>query len=404
MLLKLAWRNIWRNKRRTLITIASVFFAVIFSISIKGIKEGTYDRMIDNTVGDFFGYIQIHADGYWDEQTLDNSLLLSNSFLDSLNSMEFISNAVPRLQNFALVSSDTLTKGAMIMGIDPEREDRLSGMSKRVIDGKMISEGSSEVALGHKLADFLKLKTGDTLVVMGQGYHGNMAAGKFPISGLLKFPYPEFNDLFVVIPIEATQYLMSADSRATAMVIDLDNPDKMKKNTKRLSSFLGGSYEVMDWEEMLPELQKMIQFDRAEGYILMGILYILVSFGIFGTVLMMLAERMYEFGIMIAIGMKKRKLASLVWIEMIIITLLGGFSGMLTGYPLLVYFNYNPIYLGQDLAEVYEEFGFEPVLQTSTDVSLLFQQGFIIIFLATIISIYPVIRILKLNTIKAMRA
>ncbi|NNC96081.1 MAG: ABC transporter permease [Chitinophagales bacterium] len=404
MLLKLAWRNIWRNKRRTYITIASVMFAVIFAIVIKGLKEGMYDRMIENTVGNYFGYIQIHKSGYWDDQTLDNSFSIDQQFLDSIQKLTYITNALPRLQNFALVSSDTITKGAVILGLDPEKEEKFSSLGSRIIEGGIIENEELAVLLGYKLAEYLKLKVEDTLIIMGQGYHGNLVAGSYPVKGLLKFPSPELNDNFVILPFTVAQDLMSAGSRATNMILDLEDHNKMEKYTTGLKAYLGSTYEVMDWKEMMPEIDKMIEADRAEGIILMGILYLLVSFGIFGTVLMMLAERMYEFGIMISIGMRKYKLAFIVWIEMVIMTLLGGIAGMLLAYPLLIYFNLRPIYMGDDIAKAIEEYGFEPIMQTSTDPGILFEQGFIIILLATIISIYPIIKIKNLNSVKAMRA
>ena len=154
----------------------------------------------------------------------------------------------------------------------------------------------------------------------------------------------------------------------------------------------------------MPELRKMIDADKAEGYVFMFILYLIVSFGIFGTSLMMLAERRYEFGVMISLGMKKSMLALTVWFEMIALSLLGALSGMIAAFPICLYYNINPIKLGGDMTEMLEEYGMEAVLQFSIDSGIFTTQAIIVFLLASIISIYAFVKILNFNPIKEMIA
>jgi len=126
MILKIVWRNLWRNKRRTLITMASVFFAVILAVVMRSMQLGTYDRMIRNIAGFYSGYIQIHQQGYWDEQSLEKSFVMSDTVSDALKENKYVTEWVPRLESFALCSGKNATRGLRIVGTDPEKENAMS--------------------------------------------------------------------------------------------------------------------------------------------------------------------------------------------------------------------------------------------------------------------------------------
>lgn len=161
----------------------------------------------------------------------------------------------------------------------------------------------------------------------------------------------------------------------------------------------------MAWPELVPDLVDMIEADRVEGYIFMFILYMVISFGIFGTVLMMMAERQHEFGVLVAVGMKRSKLALVVFLEVISISLLGALAGIAGAYPVIGYFFLNPIrFGGEEAGKMMEEYGMEPILQPSLDLNIFAKQALIVAAVASIIAIYPFISVLRLSAIKAMRS
>lgn len=404
MRLKLAWKNIWRNKRRTLITLASVFLAVVLSILMMSMKQGIYNRMISSMIESFTGYAQVHSNGYWESKNLDDSFILNQGFEDSLTAVKGISGLVPRIEGFALSASENLTRGAMVIGVDPEKERLHTAMNQRVSQGEYLKTDDKSVLIGAGLAEYLKLKVGDTLVLLGQGYHGQNAAGKYPIKGLVKYGSPELSNQLIILPLKEAQWFYGAKDRCTNLVLIIDNPKKAKKISLNIRSFISNNYEVMHWEELNPVLKEMIETDQKEGYVFMFILYLVISFGIFGTMLMMIAERMHEFGVMVAIGMKRIRLATIVWLEVVSISLLGAGLGILAAFPVCGYFYYYPIEFGDEFGKMFEEYGMEPVLQASIDPGVFVQQAFIVAIIATIIAIYPFVRILKLSAIKAMRS
>ena len=140
MLLKIAWRNIWRNRRRTLITAASIFFAVFFAIVMNSFQRGVWDNVINNVVRFYAGFAQVHQKGYQEEQSLDKSFVLTDELMNTMNAPSQVHLTAPRLESFALASYQTLTKGALIVGIDPEKEDKLTTLASRVSQGEYLKK------------------------------------------------------------------------------------------------------------------------------------------------------------------------------------------------------------------------------------------------------------------------
>ncbi|MEM0997305.1 MAG: FtsX-like permease family protein [Bacteroidota bacterium] len=404
MLLKLAWRNLWRNKRRTLITAASVFFAVLLANFMVSIQNGMYDKMIDDVVGLQMGYAQVHQAGYWEEPIIDNSLQSTPELQEQLRSDPQVKDIVPRLETFALATSGELSRGCLVIGIDPEKENALSQLAQRIAEGRYLKSGSAPGALvAQGLAEKLNLGLGDTIVMIGQGYHAAPAAGKFAITGILRFGNPEMSNGVVYLALPDAQFMYAAEERITSYVLELEQPREAAQVVHGIEERLPGDYEVMDWQTMSPELMQMMEGDKGGNAIIVGVLYMVVGFGIFGTVLMMTAERRHEFGVTVAIGMKRRMLAFVVFLETVFVSLLGVIIGTATAFPIVVYFNRNPIRL-DSLAEAYAEFGLEPVLPTTIDPAIFLQQATTVLVIATLISIYPFQRILRLNPVRSMRA
>lgn len=402
--LKLAWRNIWRNKRRTLITMASVVMAVLLSTVMSSMQQGQYDQMIDNTVGSFSGHIQVQAPGYFDESTLDNSLEADSVFLQKIRDYEGVKSVIPRLDSYALAAGEDRSKAAMVVGIDVESEKDLSEPDQKIIKGKYFSSNSeSGILISEGLADFLDISKGDTLVLLGQGFRGMSAAGAYPVTGVMKFGIPDMNNSLVYLPLETAQVIYAAYGRLTSAVVLLQNPERVNQVVADLGQELGEEYAVLGWQTLMPELVQAIEADRGSAMILLLILYMIVGFGIFGTVLMMTAERKFEFGVMIAIGTARVRMAVMLILEMIFIIFMGTLFGMLGSLPFMYYYNINPLEFTGEAALAIEEYGMEPFIRFSTDPAIMIQQGTIILIIALVISLYPLLHMHKLKPVEAMR-
>lgn len=404
MYLKLAWRNIWRNKRRTLITMASVFFAVVLSTLMMSLKEGVYANMIDSMIGSYMGFGQVHAKDYWQEKSLDYSFEVTDELASSIQETRGIKTTLQRVEGFAMAASEDVTKVGMVVGVDVEQEAAINALHERVSSGTYLATDDQAAMLGTGLAEHLGLGVDDTIVLLGQGYHGVSAAGKYPIKALVKFGSPELSKQLVFLPIKEAQWFYGMEGLINNLILHFKSRGAATETINKLQKKLGDDYEVMSWQELTPELQNIIATDRMEGYVFMFILYMVVSFGIFGTILMMLAERKREFGVLVSVGMKRSKLAVVVWLEVIMIALAGALIGIAGAYPVCYYFSVNPVALGGDVAQMTEEYGMEAVIGSSIEASVFVQQAAVVLLIACLISLYPLTKLLRLRALKAMRS
>jgi putative ABC transport system permease protein len=194
---KLAWRNIWRNKRRTLITAASVFFAVLFASSMKSLQAGAWNEMIKNVTSLHIGYAQIHAAGFWENRSIDKSLS-EEDILQQLNEVEpeGLVGYLPRLESFALASSGDKSGAVLVVGADLEKEEQHSELSSRLVEGRLLEKGEPGVILAEGLAKKLNLGLQDSLILSSIGYHAASAVGLYPIKGIISFNNPELDKQF----------------------------------------------------------------------------------------------------------------------------------------------------------------------------------------------------------------
>jgi ABC-type lipoprotein release transport system permease subunit len=404
MFLKIAWRNLWRNKRRTMITLASIFFAVVLSSLMMSMKEGTYKNMINSMVGAHLGYVQIQDSSYAEEANIDDLMSYNSEIIDFLKSESKINAFAPRIESFALAASDEVTKGVMVVGGDPEIEKSMNQLDERISDGEYLSPGEKGTMIGAGLSEYLNLGVGDTIVLISQGYHGVSSAGKYPIKGLIKYGSPELSKQIVFLPLEMAQEFYGAEGMLTSISLDIQNKKHANVFAKQLNRRLMPGFRARSWEEITPELKNMIETDRVEGYVFMFILYMVISFGILGTLIMMIAERRKEFGILVGIGMRKWRLAITFLMEIIILSIIGALVGILGAFPVCAYFYANPIRFGEGMAEMIEEYGMEAILQTSLDPIIYIQQAIIVFVISLVVTMYPFFKISQLNVMNYLRS
>lgn len=376
--------------------------AVVLAVVTTALQKGVFENLIKNVVGFYTGYAQIHAKGYWNEQTLENAFSLTDTLAHHLNTSPAVEAIAPRLESFALISSGEKTKGCLVVGFDPTGENRITGLKAKVTQGSYPTTDSGFL-VAEGLAKSMNARLGDTLVLLGQGSYGSTAAGKYAISGILHFGSPNLNSQLVFMPLPQAQTLFDSPELATTIVILPKNPEQLSGMLTDLRSRLPDSYEVMGWQEMLPEIDQHIRTDTGSMYIIMGVLYLLISFGIFSTLLMMVAERQREFGMLVAVGMHKSKIAAvLVW-EALFITLSGCLLGIGISIPVAYLLKIHPIRITGEMAEVYERFGFEAIFPATTQADIFYNQAIVVLCISLVLSVYPVWRAMQLDPVTAMR-
>jgi ABC-type lipoprotein release transport system permease subunit len=402
--LVLAWRNIWRNRRRTLITMTSIVMAVVLSAVTQSMQRGQYDMMIDISAGQFSGHLQLQADGFLDEPTLDNSMELTDELISIVESEPGVKAVVPRLNSFALAAGYDRSRASMLIGIDINEERHLSDPEEKLVEGRYFTSNSDpSVVISQGLSEFLNVGLGDTLVLLGSGYQGMSANGAYPVVGILKFGLPDLNKALVYMPMETIHDFTGAYGRVTGVAILVENIKYSADIADRLQAKIPEGILALDWTIVMPDLVQAIEADYGSGFIILLVLYMVVGFGILGTVLMMTAERSYELGVMGAIGTPRSRLAGMITLEMFMITSIATLAGIVMSLPLMYYYNINPIMLEGEMVATMHEYGMEPFLQFSVDPLIPVTQAVIVLMISLVIALYPIVHMYRLKSVEAMR-
>jgi ABC-type lipoprotein release transport system permease subunit len=399
-MIKLAFRNLWRNRRRTVITVASVFFAVFFSVIMMSSQEGQWNKMIENTLLTQTGHIQIHQKGYWDDKVIDNFMTMDAAMLARLESIPGVANISPRVESFAMASYGTVTKGIAVMGVDPAKEAEKSGLSKRLVEGDYLLSDDGGIIIGAGLSRYLKAGVGDTLALIGQGYHGASAVGLFPVRGIVKLFITEMDNGFVYMTLPAAQQFIDLPDGYSGILISLHDGNALDKALAQCKTVLQSDeespYDVLPWTSTMERLLQQAESDKAISKIVVYILYLIVGFGILGTVIMMTNERRREFIVMISLGMSRGRLAATVATEMACIALMGVLFALMVSVPIAVWFNIHPIQFAGDMAKAMAEMGMEPLLPLSASPMLFVREVLTILVITALTTIFPVKKIMTM--------
>ncbi len=407
-LLKLAWRDIWRNHRRSLLTMGAVFFAVLLISLSQSVETGTYAAMERMVVRLFVSDLQIHRAGFQDNPTLSRSLTEEEYQWDALTEAHpWMTLATRRLSGFGLTSSDSSSAGTMIVGIEPDSERAISRFTRTVVDGQPLEGGDlGTVLLGEVLAKNLGSAVGDSVVLLTQGYRNVMGADLYAVKGLLRMGSPDLDRSMLVMTLSDAQDLFSMYDRFTELVVRTEDFGKAASYADELiADFPEDDYEVMTWRTMMPDLEQLRQLDSAGNYVFYFFLILLVGFEIFNTTLMTMMERVREFGVMMSIGMKPHQISILVALQLFLKMIMALAASVLVTSILVYFLSQNPIPLSAEMMELYEDWGFlVEGISFSANPSI-FVFPVVAVATASILSmVYPVVRMHRFSPVGALRS
>ncbi len=403
MLVTLAWRNIWRQKRRTVLTASALALALFLSLTMRAMQEGSYSISIDNAARFYTGLIQLQHPDYKESQSINDLLPMDEKFLQPVLSNKQISFYLPRLESFALAASGERSKGVMVIGAIPSQEDVYSHLSQKLIHGNYLNNDDRQVLIGERLANYFNLQVGNEIILYGQGYHGQTAAGLYPVKGILRFPLPQLDSQLIYMPLNLAQELYSTGTQVTAWVLHTHDLSEINQTAQSLKVSYSNKVNVQSWQQLAPELAQQITMDKISGIFMLYILYGVVGFGLFATITMMTLERQREFAVMLATGMLRSKLATLVVTESLFISILGIGFGLILSFPVLGYLYFNPIQMTGDAAQMMLESGFEPIIPVQVTPSMVSNQIIAVITLLLFSLIYPLVRITRLNLANSLK-
>ncbi len=400
----MAWRGLWRNKRRTIITISAVAFATFLTLLSKAMNDGTYLTNIKYALDSYTGYLQINKRGYIDNPTLKKSFFPDEKIKFNLKSTPNIKGFTHRVVSDGLIAHKNNTFGVMILGINPLSEKEVTKISSRVKEGSFLNpQNKKDIVIGAKLSEKLEAKPGDTVVVLVSCFDGSMGDLKLRIGGIMKSGQAETDAGVVYMLIETAQDLFALDGRISTIVISLTDFNKIPETKQQLAKSLNKELEVSDWTRMMPELKQTMDMDSVNTLIFLGILIVIVGFGILNTILMSVTERFKEFGVILALGAKNLKLIWVVVIETLCISIIGLLTGLFFGIIINYYVYYNPIAITGTMADMYKELGFIPAIYTTVSIDIYIYTVIYIMIVCLLAMMYPIYRISKLEALKGIR-
>lgn len=405
--IKMVWRNLWRNTRRSLLTTSAIFFATLLLVFMLALQKGSYMGMINGAVKIHTGHLQIQREGYLDEMNINLCIDNPEKIYPILNEERHIQAFAPRLNSPALISSAGNTFGALVIGVDPDREAEVSTLKKIIREGSYLSsEHDHGALLGNAMARNLGVTIGDELIFMGQAANGALAADRFYVKGIYKSGSSEFDRSIVCIDIKEAQELFSMEGRVSEIALILDDfrsikevKDSIMKGFRRRGF---EKYKVLTWSEIIPALKQAIALDASSAYILYFILLMVVGFGIMNTFLMSIFERMRELGVMIALGMRPGLMFLMVILESLTLSSLGILSGVIAGSGLAYYYEQTGIHLAE-LSEMMEFFGMPPGIFPDISIGVVVVAIIAVFTITLLIAIYPALKVLRIKPVEALR-
>ena len=405
----MAWRNIWRRKRRTLITCFSVAFGILYAVLSTGFGDWGYTKLIDDSATMGYGHVTVEPHDYDDSPSLEKRISGSTEIRKKIMGTEGVSDAMERIVGQAMFASATKSIGGMFIAIDPAQETTEYNLFlKKMVEGEVFSGTDGQgIIIGTKIAEKLNLKLGKKIIYTITDVNGEIVSEIARVSGMFKTGVEEVDGAMAVLPIDRVRKTLGYKSdEATMVSVLISDQRKAEKMTRDLKRILGGGVAVLPFTETQEEVVSLVAIDKSFNYLFQVFLGMLVAAGILNTILMAVLERTREFGIMMAIGMSPYKLFKLVLTESFWIGVVGLIMGVIVSAPFYYYFSTTGLDLSSMMPEGYSAGGGVP-MYTVMKIRLFPESVvaiFVIVFLLTLLAgLYPAYKAGKVPPVESIR-
>lgn len=407
-MIALAWRNLWRNKTRTLLTAGGIAFAVFLVTFSMAMQGGSYEDMIKAATRFYTGHAQINQRDFVTDSKLEQTIGNAAALRAQLET-EFPLVALPRVQAFGIVSRDERSIGGMLLGIDFAAEAAQLDLFDDITAGA-IPTAPDQALIGAAMARNLGAELGDDIVILGSGKRGGVAAMALTVTGILSTGQSELDRNLLFAPLSSVQDAFGLEDEVHNLVLVLENYTQGKALAAPINELLQPDQSYRTWQQLLPEVEQGIELDRVSGQIFFYILLILVSFAVLNTFVMVIFERTREFGMLMALGLRPWQIIGQVQIEALFLSLLGVLLGSLMSAALVAYLGEVGISLNamggeaaqQSMAQL--QAGSMEFMYPAFSLESLTTAPLVLIIGTQLSALFCMLRVRHLNPVEALRA
>jgi putative ABC transport system permease protein len=406
LVLRLAWRNLWRQPRRTWLTTGAMVFSNVLLVFMISLQFGMYRLMIENSLQAFTGHMQVQASGYNEDkkmrQVVPDIVALASELRSQLDSDVVAARATA----FALASSEDRSYGIAVFGVEPQFEPAVSSIPGLVRDGRYLDRNdAAEIVVGKVLARNLRVGVGDELTLLGSGKDGSFAAVVAEVVGIFDSGVADLDRTIAELPLGLFQDVFYMDGSGHQVVVNAPGLGQVAELKQRVAGLLPREQDlvVQDWDALLPGLKQAIQADISSAVFMYAVLVILVAFSVLNTQLMSVLERTHEFGIVLALGLKPGRLGRLVMLETAMMGAIGLFLGALIGGAVTAWLGVRGFTM-PGMEEMGAKFNLPSTLHPSVTVASLLAGPAVVFLFCLLASVYPALRLRRLHPVEAMRA
>ncbi len=403
MLFSISWRNIWRNKVRSLVIIFSVALGIFAGVTSTAFMKGLAEQRIQKVIKSELSYIQVHKKGFRQNSELKSYIPGAAALTQDIRKIPHVTGASRRVVVQAMIASAETATGVLIAGVNPEQEKQVTNIHEKIIDGAYF-EGIKKhpVVIGKKLAEKLNVKVRSKLVITLQDTANNVISGLFRIAGIYTTNNNMYDESHVFIRIgDLLELTTLPEDVAHEIAINIDDSENLPVVETQVKNLAGG-LEVMDWKSLSPEMNYLTEAMELYMYIFIIIILLALLFGIINTMLMVVMERTKEIGMLMAIGMNKFRIFSMIVLESIMLSLTGGIVGIFIGALFSKWRSIVPIDLSM-WAQGYEQLGYDAYVYLSLDPIMLVNVTILVIITGVIAALYPAYKALKNDPADALR-
>lgn len=401
MLTKIASRNIWRSKKRSLIIITAVSIGLWAGIFMMAFYNGMIEQRINSAIADELSHIQLHHPEFRKEYEIKYDLPKGRKMLKMIDKEITIKAAAGRIIIKGMIASASGSSGITINGVMPKEENELTNLSKKIIKGSYFTPKTNEIILSEKLRKKLKLNLKKKTIITFQDKEGNLASAAFRITAIYKTINAPYDDSNVFVKITDVDSLAGIPNAINEIAVLLKSNTALDESQKKLRQEFPQT-EIKNWMEISPELGLTISVGDQMVFIFMGIILLALAFGIVNTMMMAVLERTREIGMLLALGMNKFKIFMMIVLETLFLILAGCPVGMLLAFTTIAITQKTGIDLSQ-FSQAYSSFGYSSIIYPSLT-GRQFGIVLLLVFITALFSaLFPARRALKLNPAESLK-